>query len=210
MRYAQGGGLTPRAQAMREATRLETARRFACGESTGVIAKELRVTARSVRRWRCAWTRGGTAALLSRGPVSRERLTSQQWARLEAELRRGPLVHGWDEEDQRWTLKRVKTMSGRLVHLGYTVPGVWKLLRRHGWSAQVPTRRAIERDDGAIAVWKREVWPQLKAPQQPSGAGSALRTRPAKDEGRRRDVAGHRADVARWCTCVAAGGDGSR
>jgi len=162
MRYAQGGGLTPQEQAAREHIRLEAARRFEGGESTSLIAKQLRVTDRSVRRWRRAWRDGGTTALLCLGPLSRERLSPEQWARLEAELARGPLVHGWDGDDQRWTLKRVKTLIGRLFRLGYTVPGVWKLLKRHGWSAQVPRRRALERDDGAIAVWKREVWPQVK------------------------------------------------
>jgi len=37
--------------------------------------------------------------------VSRERLSLQQWARLEAELRKGPLAHGF-AGDQRWTLGR--------------------------------------------------------------------------------------------------------
>ncbi|MEU1276596.1 winged helix-turn-helix domain-containing protein [Streptomyces sp. NPDC005799] len=31
---------------------------------------------------------------------------------------------------------------------------MWKLLRWHGWSAQVPVRRALERDEEAIEVWK--------------------------------------------------------
>jgi hypothetical protein len=35
------------------------------------------------------------AALRSKGPVSRERLSPKQWARLEAELRKGPLAHGF-------------------------------------------------------------------------------------------------------------------
>ncbi|MCX4538923.1 MULTISPECIES: winged helix-turn-helix domain-containing protein [unclassified Streptomyces] len=64
-----------------------------------------------------------------------------------------------------------------MFHVGYTVQGVWKLLRRHGWSAQMPARRALERDDGAIEVWKREVWPQIKPPRRPGTAGYASRTR---------------------------------
>jgi len=83
--------------------------------------------------------------------VSPERLSAGQFARLEAELRRGPLAHGF-ADDQRWTLKRIKVLIGRLFHVGYTVQGVWKLMRRHGWSCQVPLRRAVERDEEAIAV----------------------------------------------------------
>ena len=43
------------------------------------------------------------AEALRSGPVSRERLSLQQWARLELELRKGPLTHGF-ANDQRWTL----------------------------------------------------------------------------------------------------------
>jgi hypothetical protein len=70
---------------------------------------------------------GGAEALRSRGPVSRERLSPQQWARLEAELRKGPLAHGF-ASDQRWTLGRVKTLIGKLFHVGYTIEGTSKLL----------------------------------------------------------------------------------
>ena len=83
-------------QQRRERLRLGAAGRFAAGGRVSEIARDLRVTPGSVRRWRRAWRHGGTAALKSTGPLSRERLSSQQWARLEAELRRGPLAHGCD------------------------------------------------------------------------------------------------------------------
>ncbi len=121
------------------------------GTAAAKIARDLRVSEGSVRRWRRAWRDGGTEALRSRGPVSRERLSAQQWARLEAELARGPLAHGF-AGDQRWTLGRIKTLIGKLFHVGYTVEGTWKLMRRHGWSAQVPVRQAMERDEQAIAA----------------------------------------------------------
>lgn len=177
MRYAQGGGLTPGEQEKRERLRLEAGERFTRGDTTEDIAKDLRVTARSVRRWRRAWSQGGAEALRSRGPMAVERLSPAQWARLERELQRGPLAHGWQDESQGWTLKRVKLLIGRMFHVGYTVQGVWKLLRRHGWSAQVPVRRAIERDEEKIEVWKAEVWPQVKAPRRTWAPTSASRTR---------------------------------
>jgi transposase len=179
MRYAQRGGYTPAEQQRRERLRLEAAGRFARGDEISEIARELRVTPGSVRRWHRAWQGGGTAALRSKGPVSRERLSPQQWARLELELRKGPLAHGF-AADQRWTLGRVKTLIGKLFHVGYTVEGTWKLMRRHGWSCQVPVRQAMERDDEAVAVWKAEVWPQLKAPRGTWAPSSASRTRQAR------------------------------
>ncbi|MFG2637524.1 winged helix-turn-helix domain-containing protein [Streptomyces sp. NPDC048362] len=105
-----------------------------------------------------------------------ERLSAAQWARLEAELRRGPLVHGF-EDDQRRTLKRIKLLIGRMLYVRYTVQGVWKLLRRHGWSCQVPVRRALERDEGAVEVWKKEVWPQVKERRRTWVPTSASKTR---------------------------------
>jgi transposase len=90
------------------------------GDGVSEIARDLRVTAGSVRRWRRAWRDGGERALWSKGPVSRERLSPQQWARLERELGNGPLAHGF-AGDQRWTLGRIKTLIGKLFHVGYTV-----------------------------------------------------------------------------------------
>ncbi|WP_254211337.1 winged helix-turn-helix domain-containing protein [Streptomyces sp. ADI95-16] len=34
-------------------------------------------------------------------------------------------------------------------------------LERNGWSWQQPARRAIERGDGAVELWKKEVWPRV-------------------------------------------------
>ncbi|MFE7302442.1 winged helix-turn-helix domain-containing protein [Streptomyces sp. NPDC057579] len=45
---------------------------------------------------------------------------------------------------------------------------MWRLLRRRGWSRQIPTRRAYERDEKAVMTWRSEVWPQVKP--QPSTA----------------------------------------
>jgi transposase len=176
MRYAQRGGYTPAEPQQRERLPLQASERFACGDTTGQVARDLRVTEGSARRRRRAWRDGGTGALKSRGPVSRERLTPQQFARLEAELGKGPLAHGF-AGDQRWTQGRIKTLIGKLFHVGYTVEGTWKLMRRHGWSCQVPVRQAMERDDDAVAVWKAEVWPDIKAPRATWAPSSASRTR---------------------------------
>lgn len=48
MRYPEGGGLTAERRAFREEIRLQAGERFAAGERTVVIAKDLRVSVRSV------------------------------------------------------------------------------------------------------------------------------------------------------------------
>ncbi|WP_370666114.1 helix-turn-helix domain-containing protein [Streptomyces sp. IBSBF 2507] len=70
MRYAQGGGLTDERRAFREKLRMEAAERFRQGDENTVIAHDLRVSVRSVQRWRKAWSQDGTRALASKGPAS--------------------------------------------------------------------------------------------------------------------------------------------
>jgi transposase len=110
MRYPQGGGLTAERRAVRERLRLQAAGGFARGEDNRVIARQLRVSVRSVQRWRKAWKNGGPRALHSKGPASLPVLSDEQFAVLERELARGPAAHGWP--DQKWTLARIKTVIG--------------------------------------------------------------------------------------------------
>jgi len=72
----------------------------------------------------------------------------------------GPLAAG--REDQRWTLARVRDLVAAKFKVAYTVPGIWYLLQRRGWTCQIGARWAIERDDGAVEVWKKETWPRIK------------------------------------------------
>ncbi|MFD5065229.1 winged helix-turn-helix domain-containing protein [Streptomyces sp. NPDC058394] len=67
-------------------------------------------------------------------------MSEAQFARLERELGRGLMTHGY--EDQRWTLAWINPLVGRLFHVSYTIQGVRKLLVRAGWSCQVPVRGA--------------------------------------------------------------------
>src|SRR6266513_3880766 len=168
MRYAQGGGLTAEGRRRRQQVRVEAARRFVRRVPAAVIAAELRVSERSVRRWRQAWQADGLAGLASRGQAAQCRLDEEQLAALDVALGAGPLAAGWT--DQRWTLARVRDLVAAKFKEQYTVPGIWYLLRRRGWTCQIGARRAIERDDGAIEVWKKETWPRIKAPRRPSAA----------------------------------------
>ncbi|MFE2943817.1 transposase [Streptomyces sp. NPDC059255] len=177
MRCPQGGGLTAERQHFREELQLQVAERFARGEASSVIARDLRVSVRSVQRWRQMWDEGGLRALRSPGPGSLPRLSKKQFAQLEAELAKGPAAQGW--EDQRWILSRVKTVIGRRFHLTYTIQGVRKLLVRNGWSCQVPARRAIEQDDDAVAGWVKDVWPCAEDSRRPVEPGWSSRTKPA-------------------------------
>lgn len=131
-----------------------------------MIAKDLRVSMRSVERWRRAWREGGTEALRSAGPANVPTVTDGQFAVLEEELVKGPAAHGF--EDERWTLARVQTVIRRRLRVSLSVATVWRMLKRHGWSWQAPARRALERDEHAVELWKKEVWPRVKASRRPT------------------------------------------
>ncbi|MEU3862308.1 winged helix-turn-helix domain-containing protein [Streptomyces sp. NPDC028722] len=52
-------------------------------------------------------------------------------------------------------------MIRRRLRLSLSVATVWRLMKRHGWSWQAPARRALERDEYAVELWKKEVWPRV-------------------------------------------------
>ncbi|WP_232533818.1 helix-turn-helix domain-containing protein [Plantactinospora sp. KBS50] len=69
MRYPDGGGLSARGRAKREAVRREAAGWFAEDVSVPEIARRLRVSQTAVYGWRKRWRAGGEQALASRGLV---------------------------------------------------------------------------------------------------------------------------------------------
>jgi transposase len=125
------------------------------------VARRLRVATTSVFRWRKWLADGGPAALAARpvpgrpaklGPAERERLL--------ALLLQGAVAHGFPNE--LWTLQRIARLIRREFHVRYHYSQVWRILRSERWSCQVPEKRALQRDETAIAHWKRQRWPAIK------------------------------------------------
>ncbi|WP_405806486.1 MULTISPECIES: helix-turn-helix domain-containing protein [unclassified Streptomyces] len=71
---------------------LEAAERFRQGDENTVIAHDLRVSVRSVQRWRKAWSQDGPRALASKGPASLALLSDELFAVLEREPAKGPVA----------------------------------------------------------------------------------------------------------------------
>ena len=61
-----------------------------------------------------------------------------------------------------WTLPRVRTLIVELGGPSFSTVHVWRLLGRMRFSPQRPTGRARERNEEAIATWKKREWPRLK------------------------------------------------
>ena len=190
MRYADGGRLTAEERARRERVRTAAAQRFAAGASDAEVAREFRISTTSANRWHRAVNQAGTQALASRGPGgARCQRTEAQLAELEAMLDHGPAAPGW-AADQRWTLARIAELITRRFRVDDTLAGVDYLLHRLGWSVRVPTRRAGEGDEAAVAARRKQTWPVVKPPRRTWAPGSAAKTKPARGSGRRRAAPG--------------------
>ncbi|WP_425576957.1 IS630 family transposase [Streptomyces kunmingensis] len=192
MRYPDGGGLTAEERARREQIRFEAADLIEAGVSDAEVARRFRVTRMSANRWRRALASGGRQALVSKGPGgARCKLDDLQLRLLEAILDGGPAACGW--HDQCWTLARIAEIVRRRFGVEYTLAGLDLLLHRIGWSGQVPTRKATERDEPRIAAWKDQQWPVINRGAADLGAwlcfedeaGQGLRPPKGRTWGRR-------------------------
>ena len=161
MRYPDGGGLTAQGRSRREQVRLQAAEMFAHDADARQVARTLRVSTKSVYQWRRAWQAGGEAALASKGPGGNAcKLDEAQLTQLRAALDAGPAVYGW--KDQRWTLARVAALVLRLFGVSYSLRGISFLLRRLGFTPQVPAHRAAERDEAKITEWRTQTWAKVR------------------------------------------------
>ncbi len=129
------------------------------------IARRIGCHASSVLRWRNALRSGGQDALKAKpAPGRPPRLTLKQKNRLVRILMQGATAHGYRTE--LWTTQRIADLIERRLGVKYHRNHVGKLLHQIGWSHQKPERRALERDETAIAEWKRSVWPRVKKTPQ--------------------------------------------
>jgi putative transposase len=119
------------------------------------------VSATTVGRWAAVLAREGVAGLARRPHTGRPpRLSERQWVRLLRQLAKGAIAAGFDTE--RWTLRRIALVIERMFGVRYHFRSLGPVLRRHGWSPQVPAARAAERDEALIRAWLTRDWPAVK------------------------------------------------
>ncbi|WP_256725831.1 winged helix-turn-helix domain-containing protein [Streptomyces sp. IMTB 2501] len=74
----------------------------------------------------------------------------------------GGRPHTAGSEDPHWTLAGFRVLIARTFRLDCSSAAVWRLLHRHGWPWQCPARRAVGRDERAVGLWKKDVWPRAE------------------------------------------------
>ncbi len=129
------------------------------GWSRRDIAEALGVAPESVSRWFAR--AGGPQALSAHPSPGRPPKLSAAQKRLIPEF----LWHGAEAYGFRgdvWTCARIAQVIAEEFGVRYHKGHVGKLLQELRWTPQMPIRRAIQRDEQAIARWRQEVWPELQ------------------------------------------------
>jgi len=131
------------------------------GLSLNEVARRIGASFSSVFRWQQAVLQDGPAALKAKPVPGRPRkLQEDECRRLLKILLEGARAYGFPND--LWTLKRISAVIRKEFGVVYHPNHLWRLLRRAGWSCQVPERQAMQRDDEAIAHWQRHKWPHIK------------------------------------------------
>lgn len=149
---------------------------FRRGKSQAEVAQALGVSAQSASQWYRLWNEGGREALVGTQRAGRlPRLSDEQLAGVVRALEKGPRAHGFPTD--LWTIARVAQVIEEVTGVHYGVTQTWTILReRLGWTRQRPARRALERDDKAIANWVAKEWPRIKKAPGAGAPGSSSKT----------------------------------
>ena len=131
------------------------------GASVTQVARRLGCSHSSVILWRDAVRRRGPTALAARpAPGRPPKFTARQRGRLPRLLAQGATA--WGFATDLWTTGRIATLIRQRFGVRLHRAHVGRVLAALGWSCQKPERRAVERDEAAIAQWKRYRWVAVK------------------------------------------------
>lgn len=159
-----------------EARRLQGMRLLKRKVRQSEVARALGVTRQTVHIWKRRLEEvGGAVGKLGAKALGRPtKLSEQQRDGLRAILLTGALQAGFPTE--LWTIKRVRAVIADRYGVRYGTSGCWSLLREMGFTPQKPEKRATQRNEEAIATWKRKTWPALKKSPKPRAEQSSSST----------------------------------
>jgi len=130
-------------------------------KSLSTIAHELKASKSAVWGWVFVYQQQGLKGLRPKpSPGRPSYLSAEQKGELAQVLLRGAQAAGYRTE--LWTLKRIAKVIWKEFRVRYHPNALWYLLRGMSWSCQKPERRSCQRDEAAIAHWRRYRWPHIK------------------------------------------------
>ena len=148
-----------------EQRRRRAARLLSSGVKQAEVARRVGVTRTSVSRWEKVRQEHGREALRRPERFGRPwKLEDGQRAELIQILKAGAMAAGFATE--LWTLPRIGKAVKERFGVELSQSSVWRMLQQLGWSVQRPSGRARERDEAAIATWKKTRWPAVKKSQR--------------------------------------------
>jgi transposase len=153
-----------------EQLRIRAVRQIEQGAHPDQVAAGLGMTRAAVYAWLAKYREGGLEALRAKPVPGRPpKLQGQQLARLYG------LVVGNDPRQLRfafalWTRAMVRELIGREFGVALSEVSVGRLLRKLGLSPQRPLYRAWQQNPQAVARWKAETYPQIRAQAAQVGA----------------------------------------
>lgn len=157
--------------------RVRAARLLRLGKPVAEVAQAVGVARQTVYTWKRVLDDSGVDGLRAMGAAGRPgRLDAAAFDWLDAALRQGAHAHGFGTD--LWTAKRVGALIKRQFGIRYSQVHVWRLLGGLGFSSQKPERRALERDDAAVRVWKKQGLPRLKKKRSGNDDSSCSSTNP--------------------------------
>jgi transposase len=140
------------------------------GVPAEAIRSALKLGRATYYKWLRLYRRGGSAALEVRPvPGGQPKLSERQLAQLRSWLV-GSDPRQFQFDFALWTRKIVREVIRNRFGIEMTPQGVGKLLARLGLSPQRPTWRAYEQDPDAVARWKTETYPAIRAEAARVGA----------------------------------------
>jgi putative transposase len=136
------------------------------GRTLSAVARMVGAAVSAVWLWRETLRCRGPDGLAAKPVPGRPRkLTPRQRQRVPRLLQKGARAYGFSND--LWTTRRIATVLEQELGVSYHPAHVSRLLADLGWTYQKPERRALERDEAAIARWKQQTWEQIK--KKPGG-----------------------------------------
>jgi transposase len=153
-----------------EVLRLRAVEQVQAGAHPEDVAVTLGLHRKTVYGWLAKYREGGKGALKAKPVPGRpSKLSGEQIARLYA------LIVGVDPrqlsfEFALWTREMVRQVIRREFGIALSVVSVGRLLRTMGLSPQRPLHRAYQQNPEAVAQWKTETYPAIRAAAAEAGA----------------------------------------